>query len=99
MPKVNRIADPEAGYVVFSSDGFIASVLAASAEFKAAFKRSHRGNLWRRYEGRTLTVFKREGDGRYAWSIADENGPRFSRESFETEEDALGNLAFAVGIG
>ena len=39
------------------------------AEFKAGFRRSRRGNLWRTWEGLTLTVFGR-ADGRYRWCIA-----------------------------
>jgi hypothetical protein len=41
----------------------------ARAEFEAGFRRSRRGNLWRTWEGLTLTVFARD-DGRYAWCIA-----------------------------
>jgi hypothetical protein len=58
-------------------------------EFKAGFRRSKKGNLWRNYEGVTLTVFRRPWDGGFGWSISDSEGPEFSPGGFEDEEDAL----------
>jgi hypothetical protein len=73
-------------------------VTAARAEFTAAFRRSSRGNLWRNYEGRTVTVFSKcdpDGDVRYSWVINDPgaDGPRYSPETYPTEQDALDALA------
>jgi hypothetical protein len=67
---------------------------AAWEAFFAEFQRSKRGNLWCRRETEdgtlTLTVFRR-GAG-YAWSIADGAGPRYSRQNWDDEETALGEL-------
>ncbi len=38
--------------------------------FLDGFSRSKRGNLWRHYRGLSLTVFRRQGDGWYAASLA-----------------------------
>jgi hypothetical protein len=46
---------------------------AAWAEFEAGFARSRRGNLWRQWAGKTVSVFRRR-DGYYGLSIADEDG-------------------------
>ena len=55
-----------------------------------AWQRSKRGNLWRTWEGLTLSIFRRRGvDDLYGWSIADEDGVRYSRESFDSEDDAM----------
>lgn len=64
----------------------------ARAEFKAGFKRSKKGNLWREYEGLNLSVFQRQ-EGGYDYSIADEYGPRYSQCEWETELEALNALA------
>lgn len=66
--------------------------LAAMRDFRDGFKRSKRGNLWRNFRGLTLTVFRRAGDNWFAWSIADEEGPRYSPHAWETEEEAIGAL-------
>jgi hypothetical protein len=66
--------------------------------FQAGFKRSAKGNLWRHYEGRTVCVFTRDDDY-YGWSIAGNEGTRFSRGGYETEEDALASLGDALGVG
>jgi hypothetical protein len=66
--------------------------------FQAAFKRSSKGNLWCERQGETLTVFKRR-DGSYGFSIADAEGPRFSEQSYESEDSALQALFIAVSLG
>jgi hypothetical protein len=67
--------------------------------FQCGFRRSKKGNLWRNFEGdMTLTIFRRRGDDTYGWCVADEQGPRFSRRGFETEEAALFALAEALGV-
>jgi hypothetical protein len=70
-------------------------------EFAAGFKRSKRGNLWRRWADRdggelTLTVFPRRG-GYFAYAIADEDGPAFSPRCYETEEEAIEALWRELG--
>ncbi len=77
------------------------AVLAAWREFGDGFQRSRRtGNLWRHWDGMTIVVFKRPGEGRcYAWSIAKGKSVRFSRASFEVEGDGLDALAAELGVG
>ena len=65
--------------------------LEARREFEEGFKRSRKGNLWRVYNQRTISVFKHIDDC-YRWSIADELGLRFSQVSYPTEEDAMDAL-------
>lgn len=62
--------------------------VAAWLDFVAGFQRSRRGNLWRNWDGKTLTVFNRR-DGLWGWSIADRDGPRFSRRGHEDDESAM----------
>jgi hypothetical protein len=63
----------------------------------AAWKRSKRGNLWRNYQGKTVTIFGRD-DGYFAWSISDKDGTRFSRGGYEDEDEAMGALAAALPL-
>lgn len=49
---------------------------------------SKRGNRWRKYNGQTLTIFEYR-NGSFGWCIADENGPRFSKTSYDTIHRAL----------
>ena len=67
-------------------------------EFSAAsaWRRASRGNLWREWEGETITVFERPA-GSFNWSVADEDGPRYSREVFDDEDDAMMALCEEVG--
>jgi len=59
----------------------------APRAFEAGFRRSRRGNLWRRLPGgRTVTVFAK--DGGYAWCVAGEDGPTFSPGGYDSEADA-----------
>src|SRR4051812_13060872 len=91
MPRIGKAArNREAEHVE--------AVLAARAEFAAGFRRSRKGNLTREWEGLRLTIFRRKGDGCFGWSVADEEGPRFSPGGYETEEEALLALGFAMGI-
>jgi hypothetical protein len=57
--------------------------------FKRGFRRSYRGNLWRRYRGFAVTVFKREADGYYAWCCSQRGEARWSRDRYPDEEAAL----------
>jgi hypothetical protein len=68
----------------------------AYVEFEGPFKRSTRGNLWRHYDGRILTVFSR-GE-RYCWSIKNGDETSYSPESYETEEDAMSALAHVMEV-
>jgi len=71
----------------------------ALAEFRAGFQRSKRGNLWRTWEGKTLTVFRRRGDV-FAWCIATDDAarPRWAARNYHSEEDALHALAEALEV-
>jgi hypothetical protein len=53
------------------------------------WRRSGKGNLYRRLpNGECLTIFPR--DGGWAWCRADgDSPPRFSRLTYDTEEEAL----------
>jgi hypothetical protein len=73
------------------------AVTAAVEEFAAEFKRSSRGNLWRRWQGLALTVFRRRN--RYAWCMSGIDTKRFSSHSFESEDDAILGLASELFVG
>jgi hypothetical protein len=79
-------------------DHEIDSAMDAWEEFEDRWKRSRKGNLWKHWDGLTLTVFRREGDGWFAWSIADADGPRFSQAAYRTEEEALTALGETLGV-
>ena len=66
---------------------------AAIAEFAAGFHRSVQGNLSRIYNGDTVTVFKHRGC--YGWCIyhPEEDYTEYSRETCESQETALIELA------
>jgi len=55
------------------------------------WRRTSKGSLIREYEGERLTVFWRQG--KYCWCIDDGDGPRFSRDRFDTEAAALASLS------
>lgn len=81
-------------------DPLIEAALAEWARFEepAAWRVSKRGNLWREWDGVTLTIFRH--GCRYRWSIADEEyGPRFSDQDYTTEEAAMVALGEAIGVG
>jgi hypothetical protein len=68
---------------------------AAMRQFEAGFTRSKAGNLWRKWDGDTVTVFKRHG--RYSWVIATaDDEKQYSPETFATEADALSRLSFEL---
>jgi hypothetical protein len=60
------------------------------------WKRSSRGNLWRKFLGVTVTIFRDKESGEYKWCISDSDGPRYSHESFESEQDAIVSLGCEV---
>lgn len=86
-------------------DPVIVARLAAWAEFEepTAWRRSKiKGNLWRRWSGETLTIFKRPGKRFFSWCIAaadDDDDKQWSSDEFETEADAMSALGYEVGIG
>ena len=82
-----------------SRDREIADAMAAIEAFEnpAAWRRSSKGNLWRTWEDRTVTIFYR--NRRYHWSIADEEGPQFSTGSYGDEADAMSGLGEVLGVG
>ena len=63
----------------------------------AAWKRSSKGNLWRNWAGKTVSVFARD-DNFFGYCIADMDGKRFSQGALETEEEAVESLGFALGL-
>jgi len=69
---------------------YVQTLIEAEQEFYAGFKRSKKGNLWRTWQQLTVVVFKRQDV--FAWSIANDDGVKFSTKSFSTEEDAIENL-------
>ena len=87
MPPIRKHRDP-----------FIEHIVEMREEFEAGFERSRKGNLWRHWDGKTVSVFKRR-DGYFGWSIADEDAPRFSSRGYEDEEIAVGALAEELGVG
>jgi hypothetical protein len=58
--------------------------------FAKGFRRSRKGNLWREWQGLTVTVFRRAGG--FHWSIADEYGPRYSPAGYQDQDLALAAL-------
>jgi hypothetical protein len=56
-------------------------------DFLIGFRRSRRGNLWRDWQGATLTVFPR--GGAFCWCFCDREGPRYSPERYGTETEAV----------
>ena len=65
--------------------------------FVEGFRKSRKGNLWRKYDERTLTVFRSGED--YRWCLAGECGPSFSSGTFETPHDGLDGLWFELTEG
>ncbi len=65
---------------------------------RSLWKRSRKGNLYRHYEGATITIFKTD-DGDYRWSIAETEGEMtWSESEYATEEIALQELAYEIGL-
>ena len=71
-------------------------VVAEMEEFQEPdnWKISRKGNLWREWNGVTLTVFQQ---GRFfRWSIASPEGVDYSPRSYETVEETAEELRMAV---
>jgi hypothetical protein len=69
-------------------------------EFRSTAKwqksKSNPRNIWRMYEGRTLTVFRKYG--RFRWSIADAEQVIYSEDDFDTRSDAIDDVGTYVGV-
>jgi hypothetical protein len=89
MPKLIEV-DSEAEH--------LEAVIAARAEFAEGFKRNRKGNLWRHWEGKMVTVFRRD-DRFYGWCIASPAKRRFSSGRHDCEEDAMSGLASELDVG
>jgi hypothetical protein len=87
MPKVDDDFD--------SDDEAIEAELEA---FENGFRRSRRGNAWRTFRGKTVSIFRRDDDY-FGWSIADSKNVRYSHEGYEEEEEALAALAEELNVG
>jgi hypothetical protein len=62
----------------------------------SGWSRSRKGNLWRKWDGMTVSIFPRRGG--FAWSITEDDSPQYSPSQHETEEDALDDLAGVLGM-
>jgi hypothetical protein len=61
-------------------------------QFAAGFRRSRRGNIWRKYDESTVTVFKRD-DERFGWCISrSEDDVEFSPDDYASEEEAVDSV-------
>jgi hypothetical protein len=67
-------------------------------EKETAWSVSKKGNLWRLWEGKTVSIFRRR-DGFFGWSYAEKNEPpRYSTGGYEVIEDAMSGLAEVLGV-
>ena len=82
-------------------DPVIEAALAERQEFTDGrnWQRSRKGNLWRTWEGLTVTIYYRQG--RYRYSISNDLLPelRFSEASYGDEQEAIEALADELGVG
>jgi hypothetical protein len=61
------------------------------------WKRSRKGNLWKRLDdGRTATVFARPDGRGFSWCLHDGERPRYDPAAYELECDALDALNVAL---
>jgi hypothetical protein len=73
--------------------------LAAWAEFEEpdAWRRSKKGNVWREWDEKTVTIFRHRNGG-FAWCINDGDESHFSQGSYEDEEQARTALGESLGL-
>lgn len=80
-------------------DREVAYAIAAWADFEnlTTWRRSRKGNLWREWDGLTVSIFYR--NRRYHWSIADGEETRFSKGMYADEQEAMDALGEVLGVG
>ena len=80
-------------------DRQLEAAMAEQAAFRdrAQWKKSKKGNYWREWGRKTVTLFKR--DGFWRWCIADADSTDFSPGAWEKRSDARSNLAYELGVG
>ena len=61
------------------------------------WRRTERGNLTRRYDGRRVTVFQQK-DEFYGWCISSTVDDVEFCEGYDSEEDAMTGLGEALGL-
>ena len=61
------------------------------------WRRTERGNLTRRYDGRRVTVFQQK-DELYGWCISSTVDEVECSEGYDSEEDAMTGLGEALGV-
>jgi hypothetical protein len=64
-------------------------------DFCEGFRSSRKGNMWRDWQGMTLTIFQAR-HGKWTWCIADGNGRRWGRKC-DSQESAMSDLFIEVG--
>ena len=57
--------------------------------FRDGFCRSRKGNLWRDFEGVTVTIFARDDGLGYGYCIANYKGKRYSQTPYTTEDQVM----------
>lgn len=63
------------------------------------WRRSKRGNLWREWYDKRLTLYRRR-DGLWGWCYEDAwEGARFSNKGYRSFRDAKLALGDAIGVG
>jgi hypothetical protein len=92
MPKIGqRSRDREMRLLLALQDDF---------EDRTKWRRSAKGNLWREWEDKVVTIFYRVprygNPGGYSWSISDDDDVLYSDSAYETVEDAMCDLWDAV---
>lgn len=85
MPKIGEVVRPRDLGQIFRDLVEVETV----AEWANEFKESRKGNLWRSWDGMIVSVFRHKRSGRWAWSIADGDGPRFSAGTYGSPEAAM----------
>ena len=66
--------------------------------FRGGFRRSRKGNLWRDFEGVTVTIFERNDGLGYGYCIANYQGKRFSQTPYSTEDAVMRAVEREVGV-
>jgi hypothetical protein len=60
-------------------------------DFASGFRKSAKGNLWRKWNGETLTIFRKPNG--FGWCIAGPEGKtRFSKQRFDRQDAAMRDL-------